>query len=79
MNHEELFIRTAVSGAEGEGAEVRRLFPVAGFMNYDPFVLRDEFSIQPVVDILADTDAHFMACYGKPHHQPIHQHGSFVD
>jgi len=39
------FVRTAVSGAEGDGAEVRRLFPVPAFMNFDPFVLWDDFSI----------------------------------
>ena len=41
------FLRDAVSGAEGEGAEVRRLFPVQGFMNYDPFVLWDDFTVPP--------------------------------
>lgn len=39
------FVRTAVSGAEGDGAEVHRLFPVPAFMNFDPFVLWDDFSI----------------------------------
>jgi redox-sensitive bicupin YhaK (pirin superfamily) len=39
------FIRNAVSGAEGEGASVDRLFPVQGFMNFDPFVLWDDFTI----------------------------------
>jgi redox-sensitive bicupin YhaK (pirin superfamily) len=39
------FIRNAVSGAEGDGAEVRRLFPVPSLMNFDPFVLWDDFSI----------------------------------
>lgn len=39
------FIRNAVNGAEGEGASVNRLFPVQGFMNFDPFVLWDEFTI----------------------------------
>ncbi|MGD8802275.1 MAG: pirin family protein [Gammaproteobacteria bacterium] len=39
------FVRNAVSGAEGDGAEVRRLFPVPSLMNFDPFVLWDDFSI----------------------------------
>lgn len=39
------FIRNAVSGAEGEGASVNRLFPVQALMNFDPFVLWDDFSI----------------------------------
>ncbi len=38
-------IRNAVNGAEGEGASVNRLFPVQGFMNFDPFVLWDDFTI----------------------------------
>lgn len=44
---EKIFLREAVSGAEGEGVEVRRLFPVHGFMNYDPFVLWDNFTVPP--------------------------------
>lgn len=39
------FVRKAKSGAEGDGAEVKRLFPVQAFMNFDPFVLWDDFSI----------------------------------
>ena len=39
------FIKNAVNGAEGDGAEVNRLFPVQSFMNFDPFVLWDDFSI----------------------------------
>jgi len=39
------FIRNALNGAEGEGASVNRLFPVQGFMNFDPFVLWDDFTI----------------------------------
>jgi redox-sensitive bicupin YhaK (pirin superfamily) len=39
------FIRHAVNGAEGEGASVDRLFPVQGMMNFDPFVLWDDFTI----------------------------------
>ncbi|MBI5462146.1 MAG: pirin family protein [Gammaproteobacteria bacterium] len=30
---------------EGDGAEVRRLFPIPRFMNFDPFVLWDHFDI----------------------------------
>lgn len=45
MNNRSVFVRQAVSGAEGEGAEVNRLFPVRGFMNFDPFVLWDDFTI----------------------------------
>lgn len=40
-----IFVRTASAGAEGDGAEVQRLFPVQGFMNFDPFVLWDHFSV----------------------------------
>ena len=39
------FIRNAVNGAEGAGASVDRLFPVQGLMNFDPFVLWDDFTI----------------------------------
>ena len=39
------FIRQAVNGAEGDGAVVNRLFPVQTFMNFDPFVLWDDFTI----------------------------------
>ena len=41
------FVRTASAGAEGDGAEVQRLFPIHGFMNFDPFVLWDHFSVSP--------------------------------
>jgi redox-sensitive bicupin YhaK (pirin superfamily) len=47
MRKEKIFIRPAASGAEGDGAEVSRLFPIRNFMNFDPFVLWDEFSIRP--------------------------------
>ena len=47
MRQKNLFVRKAVSGAEGDGAEVNRLFPVPGFMNFDPFVLWDDFTISP--------------------------------
>lgn len=30
---------------EGDGVDVKRLFPLHGFMNFDPFVLWDHFSI----------------------------------
>ncbi len=32
---------------EGSGVNVRRLMPIAGFRNYDPFVLWDDFTITP--------------------------------
>jgi redox-sensitive bicupin YhaK (pirin superfamily) len=32
---------------EGDGADVRRLMPQPGFMNYDPFVLWDHFDVSP--------------------------------
>jgi redox-sensitive bicupin YhaK (pirin superfamily) len=38
----------SVHTREGDGAEVNRLFPVPGrLMNYDPFVLWDNFRIRP--------------------------------
>lgn len=40
-------VRQAVAMQEGDGARVQRLFPVNGFMNYDPFMLWDHFEIQP--------------------------------
>jgi hypothetical protein len=40
-----LTIRNAVETQEGDGVAVRRLMPIAGFRNYDPFVLWDDFSI----------------------------------
>lgn len=39
------FVRNAVNGTEGDGAEVNRLFPVQALMNFDPFVLWDDFTI----------------------------------
>ncbi|MCK5001869.1 MAG: pirin family protein [Gammaproteobacteria bacterium] len=42
-----IFVRTASLGAEGDGAEVQRLFPANGFMNFDPFVLWDHFNVSP--------------------------------
>lgn len=47
MNKTHIFIRDAANGAEGDSAEVNRLFPVHGFMNFDPFVLWDNFTISP--------------------------------
>lgn len=47
MSNEKLYVRPAASGSEGDGAEVNRLFPIRNFMNFDPFVLWDEFSIRP--------------------------------
>ena len=32
---------------EGDGVDVKRLFPLNGFMNFDPFVLCDHFDISP--------------------------------
>lgn len=40
-------VRRSVGVSEGAGAEVRRLMPVSGWMNYDPFVLWDDFSVAP--------------------------------
>ena len=47
MSKKNLFVRTAVSGLEGDSAEINRLFPVHRFMNFDPFVLWDDFTIRP--------------------------------
>lgn len=43
----QLEIRQALETMEGEGAEVKRLLPIHGFMNYDPIVLWDHFSVAP--------------------------------
>ena len=40
-------IRQALETMEGDGAEVKRLMPIHGFMNYDPVVLWDHFSVAP--------------------------------
>jgi quercetin 2,3-dioxygenase len=32
---------------EGDGVDVKRLFPLQGYMNFDPFVLWDHFDIGP--------------------------------
>lgn len=43
---EKYFIRPAVEMSEGDGVDVFRLFPVSrDMMNYDPFVLWDNFSL----------------------------------
>ena len=43
-----IFIRPAVEMSEGDGVDVNRLFPVSrDMMNYDPFVLWDNFNIGP--------------------------------
>ena len=44
MEHE-ANIRTALDMKEGVGARVKRLFPISGFMNFDPFMLWDHFTI----------------------------------
>ncbi len=33
--------------SEGDGVDIKRLFPLPEFMNFDPFVLWDHFSIHP--------------------------------
>jgi len=38
-------VRTALQVPEGDGVTVKRLMPVHGFLNYDPFVLWDHFDI----------------------------------
>jgi len=47
MNSDPIRIRQATEMEEGAGAKVRRLFPVAGCRNHDPFVLWDHFEIAP--------------------------------
>ncbi|HEY4732808.1 MAG TPA: pirin family protein [Gammaproteobacteria bacterium] len=44
---EQFMVRQATAMKEGAGVDVKRLMPVMGFMNYDPFVLWDEFTISP--------------------------------
>ena len=39
-------LRTADVVPEGDGVTVRRLMPVSGLMNFDPFVLWDHFDIE---------------------------------
>ncbi len=40
-------VRKASEMQEGDGARVRRLMPIPGFMNFDPFVLFDNFELAP--------------------------------
>ena len=40
-------VRKASDMREGDGARVRRLMPIPGFMNFDPFVLFDNFELAP--------------------------------
>jgi len=40
-----LQIRDVTMVPEGDGVDVNRLFPLRGFMNFDPFVLWDHFNI----------------------------------
>jgi redox-sensitive bicupin YhaK (pirin superfamily) len=48
MMKENTFIKPAVEMSEGDGVDVHRLFPVSSkMMNYDPFVLWDNFNIGP--------------------------------
>lgn len=43
-----IFIYPAVEMSEGDGVDVNRLFPVSGkMMNFDPFVLWDNFNLGP--------------------------------
>ena len=38
-------LRNVTIVPEGDGVDVKRLFPLQGFMNFDPFVLWDHFNI----------------------------------
>ena len=40
-------IRHALEMKEGDGADVKRLMPIPGFMNFDPFLLWDHFDVKP--------------------------------
>jgi redox-sensitive bicupin YhaK (pirin superfamily) len=40
-------VRRAVEMKEGAGVDVKRLMPVPGWQNYDPFVFWDHFAISP--------------------------------
>lgn len=43
-----IFIKPAIEMSEGDGVDVNRLFPVSSkMMNYDPFVLWDNFNLGP--------------------------------
>lgn len=43
----QVFKRRAKETSEGDSVEVKRLFPIHGYMNYDPFVLWDHFDVTP--------------------------------
>jgi redox-sensitive bicupin YhaK (pirin superfamily) len=46
--NENTFIKPAIEMSEGDGVDVFRLFPVSSkMMNYDPFVLWDNFNLGP--------------------------------
>ena len=48
MTDSNTFIKPAIEMSEGAGVDVHRLFPVSSeMMNYDPFVLWDNFNISP--------------------------------
>jgi len=40
-------IRNVTVVPEGDGVDVKRLFPLREFMNFDPFVMWDHFNIGP--------------------------------
>lgn len=42
-----MVVRRAAEMKEGAGVDVRRLMPVPGWQNYDPFVFWDHFAISP--------------------------------
>jgi len=46
MMGENITIRHAKETSEGENVTVKRLFPIEGYMNFDPFVLWDHFNVQ---------------------------------
>lgn len=43
----QMLVHRAHQGSEGIGVRVNRLFPVAGKMHHDPFVLWDDFAVPP--------------------------------
>lgn len=43
----QVFKRRAKETSEGDSVEVKRLFPIHGYMNFDPFVLWDHFYVTP--------------------------------
>lgn len=42
-------VYTAYAAEDGDGAELLRLFPSAAFKHADPFILLDDFNVQPPV------------------------------